>query len=290
MIYFLIIIAVIFIFSLWSFLEHKFIVTSEYIINSEEITFVVLSDIHNKGFRKSNQILLKKILEQRPDFVIIAGDMINKKKPCYHGEAFNIIKEISEHYPVYYANGNHEQYFEELTCSNSNVEKQVTLCESWNLYKEKLERLGVIFLNNKSIEIRRNDSKIIITGLSLSSDYYRNRNRIKLEQEAIIDYIGGRSSDGYQILIAHNPIYFHDYIEWGADLILAGHAHGGLIRIPIIGGIISPQFRLFPKYDAGRYSENNRHMIVSRGLGNHSCMPRIFNIPELVVVKMKGVL
>ena len=92
MIYFLIIIAVIFIFSLWSFLEHKFIVTSEYIINSEEITFVVLSDIHNKGFRKSNQILLKKILEQRPDFVIIAGDMINKKNPAIMGKHLILLK------------------------------------------------------------------------------------------------------------------------------------------------------------------------------------------------------
>ena len=91
MIYFLIIIAVIFIFSLWSFLEHKFIVTSEYIINSEEITFVVLSDIHNKGFRKSNQILLKNIGTEA-GFVIIAGDMIIKKNPAIMGKHLILLK------------------------------------------------------------------------------------------------------------------------------------------------------------------------------------------------------
>lgn len=285
------------IFIIWSLIEEKLIFTSRYNIESQllldnqnGLSFVVLADLHNKRFGKNNKVLVKKILEEKPDFIIIAGDLITKRKPCYPGNAYGLIKELSEHYPVYYALGNHEQSFEDLVSTNDSVENNeyLALYESWKLYKEKLEQLGVYILDNKSIEIKYKDRKITITGLSLSVDFYNKGKPLKLEEEYILSHIGKRSSDAYQILIAHNPVYFKEYVQWGADLILSGHVHGGMIRIPFIGGLISPQVRLFPKYDGGQFSQGDRHMIVSRGLGSHSFMPRFFNPPDLVLIKLKN--
>lgn len=283
------------IFILWSFLEQRMIVNSKYIIHSDKLgedihnlSFTVLADLHNKSFGRSNKKLIKKILEQKPDFVIIAGDMVTKRKPCYPGKAYNLIKEISEHYPVYYAYGNHEQYFDELAYTNDEqgYKTHIALYESWSIYKVRLKQLGVQLLDNNSIVLQYNNSKLTITGLSIAADFYQRGNKLKLEKDILKSKIGNSSNDGYQLLIAHNPIYFSDYIDWGSDLIISGHMHGGLIRLPFVGGVLSPQVKLFPKYDSGQYTMNGRHMVVSRGLGSHSLMPRFFNPPELVNIRL----
>ena len=296
MTYIWIIVSLIFIFIFWSFLEQRMIVNSKYFIPSDKLgddiqnlSFVVLADLHNKGFGKNYNKLIKRILEAKPDFVIIAGDMVTKGKPCYPGKAYNLIKEISEHFPIYYGYGNHEQYFEDLVntvTDEETYEKYNALCESWTIYKVRLKQLGVHLLDNNSIMLQYNNSKLTITGLSISTDFYARGSKLKLKDE-IINKIGNSSNEGYQLLIAHNPIYFSDYIEWGADLIISGHMHGGLIRLPFVGGVLSPQVRLFPKYDSGQYTLNGRHMVLSRGLGSHSFMPRFLNPPELVQISLK---
>lgn len=292
--YIWIIVSLIFVFILWSIIEHRIIVTSRYKItsqvindNQQELSFIVLADLHNKGFGKNNKILLQKILEQKPNFVIIAGDLITKRKPCYPGKAYELIKELISHCPVYYAYGNHEQYFEDITRIRiENLDKeQMALSQSWLLYKDRLLKLGVHILDNESVLIYNN--RIRITGLSIPSDYYVKGKPPVLELEEITSKIGTRKSEYYQILIAHNPVYFNEYISFGADLILSGHIHGGLIRLPFIGGVISPQIRLFPKYDSGKYTVNNKHMIVSRGIGNHSFMPRFLNPSEIINISLK---
>ncbi len=282
-------------FFLWSFLEQKFITTSKYKINLQgkdklNLSFVVLADVHNKSFGKNNRRLVKKILEHKPDFVIIAGDLITKRRACYPGNGYDLMKEISERYPVYYAYGNHEQAFEDLAYSKDTeaYKQNIALYESWNLYKEKLKQLGVYLLDNKSIILHYKDSKLTITGLSLSQKFYGKGKPLNLEQNEIIENIGTRNKEGHTILIAHNPVYFKKYVEWGADLILSGHVHGGLVRIPFIGGVISPQMKLFPKYDAGLLCEDNKRMVISRGLGGHSFMPRFLNMPELVLIEIKS--
>lgn len=282
----------------WSLLEQKLIIPSRYIISSQmhglkqqDLTFVVLADIHNCRYGKNNKTLIKKIQKQKPDFIIIAGDIITKRIPCYPGNAYNLIEALSEQYPIYYALGNHEQAFEDyglIDDNKSDYNEFIELHQSWSLLQEKLVKLGVYILDNKSVMIHYNNSKIAITGLSLSADYFRKGRSLILEQDEITSRVGKRSSEAYQILIAHNPLYFRDYIQWGADLTLSGHVHGGMVRIPFVGGVISPQVKLFPKYDGGQYSEGNQHMIVSRGLGSHSFMPRFFNPPDLVVIKLKG--
>lgn len=300
MTYVCIILAIVLLALLWSFIEYRMLLVSHYNISSDtmgkdihNLSFVLLADLHNRSLGKNNKKLIKKILEERPDFVIIAGDMVNKKRPCYPGKAFNLIKDISKHYPVYYAYGNHEQFFEDLDYSRNQDEykKYKTLYESWSLYKSRLKELGVFLLDNKSISLKYKDSMLTITGLSIPINFFNRRYRLDLGQNELHSKIGSRDRDSYHILIAHNPIFFSDYIEWGADLVLSGHMHGGLLRLPLVGGVISPQVKLFPKYDAGLFSENDRSMIVSKGLGGHSFMPRLFNPPELVhVTLLKGVL
>lgn len=286
-----------FVLILWSLLEQQILVIKRYNIYSntlgkdiDSLSFVVLSDLHNKSIGRGNKRLFNKIIEDRPDFVIIAGDMITKRKSPYPGKAYSFIEKLSEHYPIYYAYGNHEQYLEDLAVKNELKEfkDMTTLYESWCIYKEKLKQLGVFFLDNKSVILKYRESNMTITGLSLSSDFYENNNIRLKDTDEITSNIGTRSNEGFQLLIAHNPLYFEDYILWGADLILSGHMHGGMVRIPFIGGLISPQAKFFPKYDAGLFAEGNGHMVISRGLGSHSFMPRLLNPPELVHITLKN--
>lgn len=292
-----VLVGMIFLFFLWSFIEKRRITKTQYIIDykgnghrSKDISFVLLSDLHNNRYGKNNQALLNKILDKKPDFVIIAGDLITKRKPSYPSNSYDLLEKLIKHFPVYYAYGNHEQYFEDMTRDRNikPVKNLLSLSESWLLYKDMLLKLGVHILDNESILVYNNDNKIRITGLSISSDYYLKKKTPKLTQEELISKVGKGSNEDYQILIAHNPMYFKEYTHWGADLILSGHVHGGLIRLPFIGGVISPQIRLFPKYDSGVISENNKHMVVSRGAGDHSFMPRFLNPPELVIITLKA--
>lgn len=105
--------------------------------------------------------------------------------------------------------------------------------------------------------------------------------------EGYIESLIGEKTNIYTILVAHNPEYFDDYAEWGANLVLSGHIHGGMVRLPYLGGVISPKVRLFPEYDAGLFEKNGSYMILSRGLGMHTIPVRINNRAELVEVHLK---
>ena len=101
--------------------------------------------------------------------------------------------------------------------------------------------------------------------------------------------VGSASKDKYQVLIAHNPQYFPEYADWGADLSLAGHVHGGIIRLPLLGGVVSPSIALFPKYDGGEFKIGSKRMILSRGLGTHTIHVRMFNPGEIDVIRLHEV-
>ena len=107
-----------------------------------------------------------------------------------------------------------------------------------------------------------------------------------MEDEYLKETLGEHKEGVYQILLAHNPEYFEEYAAWGADLVLSGHVHGGIMRLPLLGGVISPKLVLFPKYDGGRFYEKDSTMILSRGLGMHTLPIRIFNPAELVVIHL----
>ena len=136
------------------------------------------------------------------------------------------------------------------------------------------------------------DAGIRIFGAEINMDYYKKLSRREMKVSYLNSLLGRPSSDEYNILIAHNPDYFKAYAAWGADLVLSGHVHGGIMRLPVLGGVLSPSLRLFPRYDGGLYTEEKAsaeeksRMILGRGLGTHTLPVRVFNPGELIVVHL----
>ncbi len=282
---------------LWTFIERKLILTTKHTISSAKLpvslnntSFVLLADLHNCTFGKNNSRLIKRIKAMEPDFIIIAGDMVNKKEICYPSNAYVLMEQLAKSYKLYYAYGNHEQRLERIgkDASIQWTKEDKEYHSTWVEFKKRLEAAKVTFLDNESTIFTSNSSSLRITGLSLRPDYFEFNASKELPLKELNELVGESSKEHFQLLIAHNPVHFNAYASWGADLTLSGHLHGGMMRLPGIGGVISPQAKLFPKYDKGKHTEGDSHLIVSRGLGSHSIMPRLFNIPEIIYVKMKN--
>lgn len=237
---------------------------------------VVLADLHNASFGPDNQRLIRLIQEQKPDYILIAGDMIVGKPGQSTEVPALLIKELAKQYPIYYAKGNHEARA---------ARYPETYGMLWRDYQEQIDGC-VTWLDNEHIELTREGNSICLYGLDLEMKYYRRFRRVPMAPGYLKEKLGTPEPEGFRILLAHNPDYFPEYAEWGADLVLAGHLHGGMIRIPWLGGVISPMFLFFPKYDRGRYEQDGHVMLLSGGLGNHTFKFRVNNLPELLVVEL----
>lgn len=235
---------------------------------------VLLSDLHNKSFGKENEKLLAAIDRLRPDMIWISGDMYTCYKEADTYAAGALVKKLALKYPVYYGNGNHEQ-------------KTGTFPEDYGgTYADffrQAEAAGVRHLVNEKIFLPEYNMEIY--GAEISLDYYGKLNSAKMDDDYLDRLLGRPESSHATVLIAHNPDYFPDYEKWGADLVVSGHVHGGLMRFPFLGGAISPALKIFPKYDGGEFKEGRSTMILSRGLGTHTLPIRIFNPGELVVIE-----
>lgn len=239
-------------------------------------TFILLSDLHNKSFGKENQALLQAIEKQKPDGILIAGDMYTAAKGKDNTKVAEFVCRLAEKYPVYYGNGNHEH-------------KTRLFPEEFGYlyqdYMDKIKKAGVVTLQNEKVHLPGFNADIY--GLEIERDYYKKFERQKMEPEYLMKELGTPDKGRFTLLIAHNPEYFPAYAAWGADLSVSGHVHGGLMRLPAAGGVISPGIQLFPKYDGGFFREGNAVMILSRGLGTHTLPIRIFNPGELVVIHLR---
>lgn len=282
---------------LWAKIELKLLVLTCYRVVAKTLpkqfsgtSFVVLADLHNNSFGRMNERLIKKIHKLSPDFILVAGDNINKKEQAYPSNGFYLLERLVKDFSVYYAYGNHEQKLERLPSLYADAEEDSAwknLYSTWVECKERLKKAGVIFLDNESAVIERQGAKLRITGISIGAEYFSMNSAQMMPVSYIENLIGKCQGEGYQLLIAHNPVFFKQYAAWGADLTVSGHLHGGMVRLPGVGGMISPQAKFFPKYHCGKFTEKGKEMIVSRGLGSHSVMPRLFNIPELVYVTLE---
>lgn len=255
-------------------------VTVDYEIKSKkltrEYTLVLLSDLHNKSFGRQNEQLLLKIDELAPDAVLTAGDMLTSQKGEKYHVAVNLMEQLGAKYPVYYGMGNHEHRLGLYPSHYGNI---------YEAYLESLNKSGIEPLINESVELPA--ANINICGLQLDRCYYKKFHKYPMRDDYLQEILGRSKKDKFQILIAHNPDYFEEYAKWGADLVVSGHVHGGLMRLPVLGGVVSPNWTLFPKYDGGRFEEGGSVMILSRGLGMHTLPIRIFNPGELVVIHLK---
>lgn len=227
---------------------------------------VLLTDLHGCTHGKKNKKLLRMIREQEPDSICIAGDM-TVKNGSYTDEVLALMQQLAKEFPVYYAPGNHEIRMPE-----------------YERYRTVLNEFHVHYLENQCIGPGGN---VMIYGLDLPEYWYHKFwQKRELHSEDLENLLGNCRDECFSILLAHNPEYFPEYAKWGADLILSGHIHGGIMRLPILGGVISPSLRLFPTYDAGQFEEGGHQMIVSRGLGLHHIKLRFFNRPEISVINL----
>lgn len=242
----------------------------------ENHNIIFISDLHNHTYGKKNQKLLQKIEELKPEMVLVGGDIPIAREEADLQKAVEFIRQLAKTQSVCYANGNHEHRMRLYP------EKYGRMYEE---YTNAIKDTGITYLINDTKTVKIENTEIDIAGVEIPSEYYKRLFHKVLKREDIEGLLG-KKSDRYTILLAHNPEYFEAYAGWGAELTLSGHVHGGVVRIPGVGGVISPSLTLFPKYDGGRKREYGKEMIISRGLGVHTLPIRLFNPAELVVLRI----
>lgn len=228
---------------------------------------VQISDLHNKDFGGR---LSAKIAELEPDIIVITGDILDS----YHTKseiAENFVEEIIQIAPVYYVTGNHENRIDE-----------------YSEFRKALENLGVTVLDGRTVTIEKGSEEICLAGIDDLSFYGSSvlgENEILFEEK--LQSLAAEKGDRTGILLSHRPELFDIYADCGFDLVFSGHAHGGQIRLPFIGGIFAPGQGFFPEYDAGIFQSGKTSMIISRGLGNSLFPFRIGNRPEIIVCELR---
>ncbi len=268
--------------ALWSEYEKKHFVTQQYVIPTKkfpkgEVNVVFLSDLHNNEFGARNERLVREIERIRPDAVLIGGDMMVCKGERDMEPALCLVRRLARRFPVYYANGNHEE--------RMNEERDI-YGDQYEEFKTALEEAGVCYLSDASADF---GETIRVTGANLDGEYYSRRVTIPaLPEGTLKKRVGAAAADRFQILLFHSPLFFEECRKWGADLTLSGHFHGGTIRIPFLGGVMTPQYHFFLPWCAGRFDREGKTMIVSRGLGTHSINIRLNDRPHLVWVTIRG--
>ena len=229
-----------------------------------------VSDLHNAEIGEENERLLAMIEAAEPDIIAITGDMIDSRRTNIE-TALDFAEKAVKLAPCYYVNGNHE----------------LRVLEYEELKKGLLE-LGVVVLENESTKINIKNQEIMVIGIS---DPSLEANELwSVEEEVVNDHLGEliKVDDNYKLVLSHRPELLEIYCEAGADLVLTGHAHGGQIRLPFVGGIIAPHQGFFPKYDGGLYIKEETNMIVSRGIGNSLFPLRFNNRPEVVLIELQA--
>lgn len=233
------------------------------------LRIVHISDLHNAQFGAKNERLIRAVRDCTPDVIALTGDLVDSRRTDI-GIAVALASELCKIAPVYYVPGNHEARMEqygELTAA--------------------LQDAGVVLLANCALPLEREGDTILLMGLA--DPYFAVKsNELAANAAWVAAQLGELRGgyDGYTVLLSHRPELFETYASCGVNVALCGHAHGGQIRLPLVGGVIAPNQGLFPAYDAGLYQEGHTAMIVSRGLGNSLFPVRVNNRPEIVVAEL----
>ncbi len=235
-----------------------------------EITLALVADLHSCYYGGGQEELINAVEESQPDAVLLAGDIFDDVLHPENAERF--IKDIAGKYPCFYVSGNHELW-----------------SGTADGFKEILESYGVTVLEGTSEILEADGGKIRIGGIDdPDTDSYPSRSVPYAEQLENLNGVSG--GDVFTVLLSHRPERIDELLPLKPDLVLSGHAHGGQWRLPVLleNGLLSPDQGLFPKYTNGEYFFGECKMIVSRGLARESTIviPRIFNRPEVVVVKL----
>ena len=232
----------------------------------------VVSDLHSNLFGPDNRHLMHAILSEKPDLVLIPGDLITANGKD-NRVAFSFIKELAaNHLKVCISVGNHE---ERLRLNHP---------DAFETFRNSVKREGLVLLDNEWYSYSEH---VRIGGLTIPFECYNRGRQRKELSEAEVKKLLPAEEGTVSIVMAHNPEFFPTYSGCNLNLIVSGHLHGGFIRLPFIGGVISPSGRFFPKYDNGIYKKNDCVMAVSRGLGDHVPLLRFLNRPELMILHLQ---
>ena len=262
----------------WTVWGNTALEVNEYEIQSDRIPegfdgfrIAQVSDLHNAEFGEGNSKLIQLLSQTEPDIIVLTGDLIDSRQTNIK-IALAFAQEAMKIAPVYFVSGNHEARVSEYE------DLKIGLVEA-----------GVIVLENQKVEITREGESITLMGIDDPSfqESYLFGDAESVAREAIDKLLN--ESDGYTVLLSHRPELFDLYVETGMDLVFSGHAHGGQFRLPFLGGLVAPNQGFFPKYDAGRFTEDNTTMIISRGVGNSIIPMRFNNRPEIIIAEFKPV-
>ncbi len=231
---------------------------------------VHVSDYHNAWFGFRARHLLDKVRRADGDVIMMTGDVVDRRTPNFR-RARSLISQLVEIGPVYYVTGNHEAHY-----------------RRWKKLKRYIEESDMTDLSNDSVQLTSGDRRINVIGMPdpwfLGNEVYEDVNSRfdRLLNRRLADI-----TDDFTILMSHRPELIHIYAKYDLDLVLSGHAHGGQIRLPFVGGLYSPHQGILPRYSEGMHKMYGTALSVSRGLGNSRFPFRVFNHPEIVVLTLR---
>ncbi len=235
------------------------------------LTIAQVSDLHNAQFGRGNRRLLRLLKAAEPDLIALTGDLIDARRPR-PDIVLAFARQVTSLAPTYYVPGNHEARL-----------------RGYPSLRAGLFRAGVTVLENRMVPLTRAGEQIRLVGLAdpsfarLTGDSAMPTQIVSQELDRLL---AGQDRETVTLLLSHRPELFPAYAAHGADLTLAGHTHGGQVRLPGLGGVIAPSQGVFPPYDSGVYRRGKHVMVVSRGLGNSLFPVRINNRPEVILVQL----
>lgn len=261
-----------------NFRNKKYEISLSGIPKGTEVTFCFLTDLHGALYGDGQEELIAEIKKTKPDAILIGGDMIIRRKTESLSAASDLVTALASSFPVFYAMGNHETRQRLPGKERSGYRK----------YEKKLKQAGVRFLYNSSAILTLRGCSIRIYGLELPLvPWYKKPFVPALKKEALDYYLNPCDTQMPAILLAHNPYFADTYFDWGADLTLCGHFHGGVLRFNEHLGLVSPMFRLFPRFCCGDFYQGEQCVLISGGLGEHTIRMRIHNPREILTVTLR---
>lgn len=257
--------------SIYIFLQinNQWIVTTELTYESEKVPpnfdgyrITQITDLHDAQFGEGQERLVQKVAATKPDVIFITGDVIDSRR--YDLErSMQAVRQLVDIADVYYVLGNHE----------------VAINKMDEIY-EVLSEAGVHVLANDAVHIERGGERLAIVGIEDPLMGWSVPDMLDVALQNV-------ETDTFTLLLSHRPEQFDAYVAQEMDVVFTGHAHGGQVRLPFIGGLAAPTQGVLPKYTAGVFEEDETYMIINRGLGNSVFPYRIFNLPEIIVLQLQ---
>lgn len=257
----------------------------------DNIRIIFLSDLHEKVFDGDNEKIIDDIFENNAEYIIFGGDMIINSRSKLNNEYLKIdntidflskvnTKNLKSNKKIYYAFGNHEL---RLKYSENEEKRKV-----FDRLVEHIKKCNINIIDDEYYDLGPNTR---LYAISIFKGFYNksfifNKKSKLLTKEIINERIGSIDKNKLNIILSHSPDYADNLLDYGFDIVLSGHYHGGLIRLPIIGALFSPDLMLFPKYSYGLYKRDNKYVYVTNGLGEHFINIRFLNVPSILELEI----